>query len=252
MTILKGIVVRCGGCVRGNRRFLRQAQDRLFDCVRRGRRTSLRMTILKGVGGVTILKGVGGVGWREFGDGGDEAVGFVEDEVLEQGLGGGGLFGSGCICGGEAGFAGQEGGDDAKVGDEAAGAGVIEVVGGDAAENERGGEQGGGAVLDDGEGEGLGGVEVAELAGSGCGAAAGVVVEAEVLPAEGRRAAAVSVGEDVAAEVAAPGVGWGVGGRGFGGCDGCGLGVLSVLSVLRVLCGLRVLCVGEHEFFPWT
>jgi hypothetical protein len=36
---------------------------------------------------------------------------------------------------GGAGFAGQEEGDDAKVGDEAAGAGVIEVVGGDAAED---------------------------------------------------------------------------------------------------------------------
>src|ERR1017187_4983721 len=127
--------------------------------------------------------------------------------------------------GGEAGFAGQEAGDDAKIGDEAAGAGVIEVVGGDAAEDERGGEQGGDAVLDEGEGEGLGGVEVAELAGSGCGATAGVVVEAEVLPGEGGRAAAVSVGEHVAAEVAAPGVGWG----GLG-LDGCGLGVLSVLG----------------------
>jgi hypothetical protein len=47
----------------------------------------VRMTILEGVGGVTILEGVGGVGWRDFGDGGDEAVGFVENEVLDQGLG---------------------------------------------------------------------------------------------------------------------------------------------------------------------
>jgi hypothetical protein len=36
---------------------------------------------------MTILKGVGGVGFGEFGDGGDEAVGFVEDEVFDQGLG---------------------------------------------------------------------------------------------------------------------------------------------------------------------
>ena len=166
-------------------------------------------------------------------------MGFVEDEVLDQvGLWGGVLWnphlrgemltpasklsgdpemltpasklsGDPEMWGtrGGAGFAGQEEGDDAKVGDEAAGAGVIEVVGGDAAEDERGGEQGGGAVLDEREGEGLGGVEVAELAGAGCGAAAGVVVEAEVLPAESGRAAAVSIGEHVAAEVAAPGVG---------------------------------------------
>ena len=60
-----------GGAGRGNRRS--------FDCVRRGRRTSLR---------VTILEGVGGAGWREFGDGGDEAVGFVENEVFDEvGLG---------------------------------------------------------------------------------------------------------------------------------------------------------------------
>ena len=94
-------------------------------------------------------------------------MGFVEDEVLDQvGLWGGVLWnphlrgemltpasklsGDPEMWGtrGGAGFAGQEEGDDAKVGDEAA----------------------------------------------------GVVVEAEVLPAEGGRAAAVSVGEDVAAE----------------------------------------------------
>jgi hypothetical protein len=153
--------------------------------------------------------------------------------------------------GGEAGFAGQEAGDDAKIGDEAAGAGVIEVVGGDAAEDERGGEQGGGAVLDEGEGEGLGGVEVAELAGGGRGPTAGVVVEAEVLIAEGGGAAAVSVGEDVAAEVAAPGVGLGFGGRWFGGCGfgGCGFGGYG-LGVLCVLCVLRGLRFGEHRFSP--
>jgi hypothetical protein len=33
---------------------------------------------------MTVLKRVGGVGWREFGDGGDEAVGFVEDELFDQ------------------------------------------------------------------------------------------------------------------------------------------------------------------------
>ena len=79
---------------------------------------------------------------------------------------------------------------------------MIEVVGGDAAEDERSGEQGGDAVLDEREGEGLGGVEVAELAGAGCGAATGVMVEAEVPLAEGGRATAVPVGEDVAAATA--------------------------------------------------
>src|ERR1035437_524655 len=170
---------------------------------------------------MTILEGVAGAGGREFGDGGDEAVGFVEDGVFDEvGLGGGVLWNphlrgemltpASKLAGdpemwgtrGGAGFAGQEEGDDAKAGDEAAGAGMIEVVGGDAAEDERGGEQGGDAVLDEREGEGLGGVGVAELAGAGCGAATGVMVEAEVPLAEGGRATAVPVGEDVAAATA--------------------------------------------------
>jgi hypothetical protein len=49
--------------------------------------------------------------------------------------------------------------------------------------------EGGGAVFDDGELEGLVGVEVAELAGIGFGAAGGVVEVAELFAAEGWGAA---------------------------------------------------------------
>jgi hypothetical protein len=112
-------------------------------------------------------------------------VGFVEDDLFDQGL----RWRRGCVggcgkCGG-ARFAGEEAGDDLEAVEELAGAGGIEVVGGDAVEQLRGDQQGGGAVLDDGEGEGLGGIEVAEFTGGGRGTAGGVVVVAEVLVAEG-------------------------------------------------------------------
>jgi len=125
-------------------------------------------------------------GWEDFGDWGDHAVGFVEDEVFDEGrwrlcrFGGGG--GDGCVG---TGFARQERGDDLEVVEELAGADGVEIVGGDAAEQMGGDEQGGGTVLDDGEDEGLGGVEVTEFAGGGRGSTGGVVVVAEVLVAEG-------------------------------------------------------------------
>jgi hypothetical protein len=74
-------------------------------------------------------------GWEDFGDWGDHAVGFVEDEVFDEGrwrlcrFGGGG--GDGCVG---TGFAREEGGDDLEVVEELAGADGVEIVGGDAAE----------------------------------------------------------------------------------------------------------------------
>jgi hypothetical protein len=60
----------------------------------------------------------------------------------------------------------------------------IEVVGGHAVEQLGGYEQGGGAVLDYREVEGLGGVDVAEFSGGRRRAAGGVVVVAELLVTE--------------------------------------------------------------------
>ena len=104
-------------------------------------------------------------------------------------------------------FAGQEGGYDLEVVEQAAGAGGVEVVGGDAGEDLRGDGEGGGAVLDDGELEGLVGVEVAEFSGGRFGAAGGVVVVAELLAAQGGRAALEAGEVDVAASDAALGYG---------------------------------------------
>jgi hypothetical protein len=73
---------------------------------------------------------------EEFGEGGEEAVGLVEDEVFDERLWLWRGFGGG--CGGGAGFAGQEASDDLQAVEELAGAGGIEVVGGDAAEQVRG------------------------------------------------------------------------------------------------------------------
>jgi len=77
---------------------------------------------------------------------------------------------------------------------------VVDVSASDAAEDVEESELDGGAVVDARHGEGA-------TAGGAGGLAAGAdVVVAEVLPAEGGRAAAVAFGEDVAAEVAAFGV----------------------------------------------
>ena len=63
----------------------------------------------------------------------------------------------------------EQSGDDLEVEEHAAGADGVEVVGGDAAEDLRGDGEGRGVVFDDGEFEGLVGVEVAEFAGFGFG-----------------------------------------------------------------------------------
>src|ERR1017187_8438401 len=92
-------------------------------------------------------------------------------------------------------FGGQKRVEDLEVVEELAGAAEIEVVGGDAAEDLRGGGEGGGAVLDNGEFEGLGGIEVAEPAGF-LGVPGGVVEVAELLLAEGGRTALAAGGVD--------------------------------------------------------
>ena len=97
-------------------------------------------------------------------------------------------------------MAGEVGAGDLEAVEEEAGAARVDLVAGDAAEDFSDGELDGGAVFGHGE------VEVG-LLGSALvwvldGAAGGVVVVAEVFVAEAGAAAAVAVGEDVAALVA--------------------------------------------------
>lgn len=156
-----------------------------------------------------VISGVeqgGGIFLDQFLDGRDEAVGLVVDEFFD---------GARCGCGTcvprWARLFGHEGDEDLQVVEQASGALVVEVVGGDAGEDLRGDGEGGGAVLDDGELEGLVGVEVAELADGRFGAAGGVVEVAELLVAQGGRPALVSGGVDVAALGAGLGYGGSVG-----------------------------------------
>lgn len=110
-------------------------------------------------------------------------------------------------CGEGAGFSGEEAGDGLEAAEDVAGAGGVELIGCDAAEDAGGGEQGGRAVFDEGELEGLPGIDGAVLTVGRGWAAAEVMVVAEGLVAEGGRTAAVAVGEEVAAAEAAGGVG---------------------------------------------
>ena len=171
-----------------------------------------------------------GLRFGEWGDGGERAVGGVLFQVVEHlggGFGGGGWVGFvavGEVVGvlaflgivvsvffvvfvilwldGFAGFSGEGGDGDLEAVEEEAGAFWVEVVGGDAAEDLGQGELDGGAVFEDGHGEGVPvGVGIAGGV-AGDGAAGGVVVEAEVLVAEGDHAAAAAGGADVAAEEA--------------------------------------------------
>lgn len=95
-------------------------------------------------------------------------------------------------------LAGQVGAGDLETVEEQACAPGIDLVVGDAAEDLADGELDGGAVFGDGEVEG-----VAVLMGTRVGhrSAGGVVVVAEVFAAQAWAAAAVAVGEDVAALV---------------------------------------------------
>jgi len=104
-------------------------------------------------------------------------------------------------------------GDEEAV-QEAAGALVVELIGGDEGEDLGEGKLDAEAVVDGGQlEEGLAGVDPLVAR---CGAAGGVVVVAERLAAQGWRAAAVAGGEDVAAAIALDG--------GFGEFGGVGHG----------------------------
>ena len=141
--------------------------------------------------------------WCGFGGGCGFGIGFWDlldgGEVADERLGGDGFdgLGGGLLLLAE----GEVGAGDLEAVEEDGGSLVVEVAGGDAGEDVVQGDLDGGAVVD-----GL----HAEDAGAACerrvGEALAVVVVAEVLGAEGGRAAAVSVGVDVAAEVAAFGV----------------------------------------------
>src|SRR3979490_3242193 len=88
---------------------------------------------------------------------------------------------------------------DLEAVEEEAGAAGVDVVGGDALEDLADGELDGGSVF--GEGTFEGGAAGWAGAGVRCGFSGGVVVVAEVFSAEAWAAAAVAVGEDVAALV---------------------------------------------------
>jgi hypothetical protein len=112
-------------------------------------------------------------------------VGFVENGRFDQLAQVGGDRAGFAGGRGGAGFAGKERSGDLEAVEEPGGSGGVEVVGGDAAEDLGSYEQGGGAVFDHWEDEGLGRVEVAEFAGCGSGAAGGVMEVAELLVAQG-------------------------------------------------------------------
>jgi len=136
--------------------------------------------------------GVGGglLGAGDFFDGGEVAELVVGGEVFD-GVGGGLLF----VAGGEVGAG------DLKAVQEDGGSFGVEVSGGEAGEDVVEGDLDGGSVVN-----GLH-AEHAEAAGErGAREPGAVVVVAEVLGAEGGRAATATVGVDVAAEVAAFGV----------------------------------------------
>ena len=86
---------------------------------------------------------------------------------------------------------------DLEAVEEKAGAAGIDLIGGDALEDLADRVLDGRTIVGIGEGEFEGGA--AGSAGVGCGFAGGVVVVAEVLSAQAGAAAAVAVGEDVAA-----------------------------------------------------
>jgi hypothetical protein len=183
--------------------------------------------------------GLGAVGRAHLLDVGDGAEVGVVDEVIDDlivrvaagfllGVGGGAPAGAGARGGGAREF-GEVVADDLEGVEDFAGAAGVELLGADEADDVLGGADDGGAVfgdldVDDG---GACGVGLDGAAGVGAGvwgaAAGGVVVIAELLGAEGGRAAAVAGDEDVAAEEAGAGgigggFGGGVGGF-FGGCE---------------------------------
>jgi hypothetical protein len=138
---------------------------------------------------------------------------------LERGFGLAGALG-GCVGGA---VSGQIERGDLQAVEHEAGAAWLDDVAGEAAEDFADAGLDGGAVF--GEREVEVGAEPGAAAGPGCGAA-GVVIEAEVFAAEAEGAAAMAVGEDVAALEALDSF-EGFGGFGLGGfgLDGFGLDV---------------------------
>jgi hypothetical protein len=109
-----------------------------------------------------------------------------------------GGFGFGVVMG--RGLGEVEAGDLEAV-EEQAGAARVDVVGGDAAENCSDGKLNAGTIVGIGERKVEGGAAASTLLGVGDGFSGGVVVVAEVFSAEAGAAAAVAVGEDLAALV---------------------------------------------------
>ena len=130
----------------------------------------------------------------EFDDGGEVADAVVDGEGF--GCERGGLGGLGDARG-----KGEVGGGDLKPVEELAGAFGVKLTGGETREHMMQGDLDAGSVVDGRDGEDGG--TVAFNVGCGGLLADGAMVVAEVLSAQGGRAAAMAVGEDVAAEVTA-------------------------------------------------
>ena len=124
----------------------------------------------------------------------------VVGDVFDEGFGGGVE-----VRGGGFGVRGEVCGGDLESVEEEAGAFGVDVGSGDAGEDVVEGELDAGPIVDGGHLEDC--CFVGAAVGDGGLLAGGVVVEAEVLSAKGGGAAAAAFGEDVAAEVAAFGVG---------------------------------------------
>lgn len=127
----------------------------------------------------------------DFGAGGEDAEGGVDGDLF-HGLGFGGGFGEGLH------FGEIEAGDLEAVEEEAGAAGV-DVVGGDALEDFADGGLDGGSVF--GERQVEDGAAASALARVGDGLSGGVMVVTEFFVVQAGAAAAVAVGEDVAALV---------------------------------------------------
>jgi hypothetical protein len=148
--------------------------------------------------------GFGILGRGELGDGRDRAEVFIEDELFDEVfwrvgvIGGGGVSagggaavvasgvvagGAAVAAGGGAGFAKEVSAGDEEAVQKAAGALVVELVGGDAGEDLGEGKLDAGAVVDGGQLEdGVGGMDSAVTRG---GAAGGVVMIAKGFSAQG-------------------------------------------------------------------
>jgi hypothetical protein len=135
-----------------------------------------------------------GAGLERVGGRGEEAVFGVGDDLFER------LLGEGLGVRGKLLMGREIGAGDLEAVEEETGAAGIEIVGGEALEDEADGELDGGAVLGNREQDG-GAAGFARVRFDG-GAAGGVVVVAELFVAERGGATAASVDEDVAAAVA--------------------------------------------------